>query len=148
LEALREWADLGDKIELPAPLAGERLVESAKVLWSLGEKGHGADLLDAAMDVDDSGSNTYLAVVQFLLGEGDLEHAADAVHRALGSDGVSDYNKIYLCLYLVAEAEGDRRAPDPLAVEYLRGRQGGLWPDDLARLATGRADLAVVSTRA
>jgi tetratricopeptide (TPR) repeat protein len=148
LTALQEWADLGDKIELPPGLAGERMIESAKVLWSLGEKGHGVDLLDAAMDVDDDGSNTYVAVVEFLLGLGELDHAADAVHRAIGADGLSDYNKIYVCLYLVAEAEGAHRAVDPLALAFLRARQGALWPDDLARLATGRADVAGVSARA
>jgi hypothetical protein len=149
LEALREWADLdGDKIDLPPGVAGLRLVESAKLLWSLGEKARSIDLLDGAMDVDSDGTNTYLAVVEFLLGEDELDHAADAVHRALGADGVSDYNKTYLSLYLVAEEAGAHRAPDPLADAYLRGRGGALWPDDLARLATGRADLASVTARA
>ena len=149
LEALREWADLNDdKIELAPDAAGLRLVESAKVLWSLGEKDHAIDLLDAAMDVDEDGTNTYLAVVEMLLGTGELDHAADAVHRALGADGVSDYNKTYLSLYLVAEEVGAHRPPDPLADAFLRGRGGALWPDDLARLATGRADLASVTARA
>ncbi|HTJ42108.1 MAG TPA: tetratricopeptide repeat protein [Kofleriaceae bacterium] len=148
LEALREWADLGDKVELPPAAAGERMLESGKVLWALGEHDRAIDLIDAAMDVDDDGANTYLGVVAFLLGEGVIDHAADAVHRALGADGVTDFNKIYVCLQLVAESKGAGRPPDPLALEFLRTRNGGLWPDDLARFATGRADLVTVEQRA
>jgi hypothetical protein len=53
-----------------------------------------------------------------------------------------------VCLQLVAESKGAGRPPDPLALEFLRTRNGGLWPDDLARFATGRADLVTVEQRA
>jgi tetratricopeptide (TPR) repeat protein len=148
LQGLQEWADLGDQVDLPPNLAGERLVESGKILWALGEHGHGLDLLDAAIDTDERGSNTYLQVVSFLIGEGQLDAALDVYHRALGTDAVASDNKVYLSLWVIGEAMAQGKAPDRLATAYLRGRQGDLWPDELARLATGRTDLARVRARA
>ncbi|MCE9579503.1 MAG: hypothetical protein K8W52_40655 [Deltaproteobacteria bacterium] len=148
LRALDEWAALGDHLELPPSLAGMRLVESGKLLWLLGERDRAFTLFDGALDADPDGDDTHVQAIEFLLASGAYDRAADAFHHALGADGVSGDTKVYLALWLVAEARAAGAPPDALALDYLAGRQGQAWTDELARLATRRADLAVVESRA
>ena len=77
--------------------------------------------------------------MSFLISEGQLGAAVDIYHRALGTDAVASDNKVYLSLWVIGEAMAEGKPPDQLATAYLRGRQGDLWTDELARLATGRS---------
>jgi hypothetical protein len=47
-----------------------------------------------------------------------------------------------MSLWVLAEARRRGVDPDPLAIDHLRSRDGRLWYDRLAQLATGRATIA------
>jgi tetratricopeptide (TPR) repeat protein len=146
IATLATWADLGDELDLPPNLAGERLIESGRALWALGDAARSVELFETAVDVDPGGGDTHVQVVAFLILHDRFGDALDAYHRGLGADRVGDYHKVYMSLWVLAEARRRGAGPDPLALDYLRGRDGGLWYDRLAQLATGRA--AVGSLRA
>ena len=146
-QALAVWADLG-RIELPPALAGERLVESARLLWGLDRPSDARDLFDAAMDADPDGADTFTQTVTFLLTHDEYDRARDAYYQALASDRIGDYFKVYLGLWILAEGRRLGLADDRIAADYLRGRDGPLWFDDVARAATGRIDRATLDARA
>jgi tetratricopeptide (TPR) repeat protein len=146
--SLALWADLGDEIELPPNLAGERLVESGRALWALEDAPRAIELLEMAVDADRDGGDTHIQVVSFLILRGRYDEALDAYHRALGSDRIGDYHKVYMSLWVIAEARRRGVTADPLAVDYLASRDGGLWYDRLAQLASGRATIAQLRTAA
>jgi tetratricopeptide (TPR) repeat protein len=148
IAALQIWAELGDSAQLAASIAGERLVQGGQLLWSLGEKDEALRLLEASVDVDPDGADTYTAVVAFFIVNDDYPRALDAFHRAVIADRIGDYYKVYMSLWVVAEARRREVDPDPLAVEFLAKRDGALWHDDMARLATGRVQVAELEPRA
>jgi hypothetical protein len=87
-------------------------------------------------------------VVSYLIVRGQYERALDAYHRALGSREIGDYFKVYMSLWVLAEARRQGVPGDPLARDYLAQRDGPLWYDDLARFATGRIDQSALRKRA
>lgn len=137
--ALELWADLGDKLDLPPNLAGERLVESGKLFAALGKPDDGAELLSTASDVDPHGADTHIQSVAFLLLQGRYDQARDNFYQALASDRIGDYFKVYMALWILAEGRRAGVPDDEQARRYLDGRNGTLWYDDVARLATERA---------
>lgn len=147
VRALEIWADLG-RLELPPPLTGERLVESARLLWSLGREQEARDLFAAAMDADPDGADTATQTVTFLLTHDDYDGARDAYYQVLASDRIGDYFKVYIGLWILAEGRRRGAPDDRITSEHLRGRDGPLWFDDVARAATGRLDLAALAARA
>jgi len=148
LHALSRWIEIIDKLALPRPMAGEARIEIGRILWHLGDHDRAIEHLEEAIDRDPDGGETYVQVVSFFLLAERFSDAIDAFHRALGSDRVGDYYKVYMSLWIVAEARRRREPPDPLALDYLRSRDGPLWHDRLARLATGRESLAAVRAHA
>jgi tetratricopeptide (TPR) repeat protein len=148
IATLATWADLGDELDLPPNLAGERLIESGRALWALGDAERAVELFETAVDVDPSGGDTHVQVVAFFILHDRFSDALDAFHRGLGADRVGDYHKVYMSLWVLAEARRRGVDADPLAVDYLRGRDGGLWYDRLAQLATGRAPIATLRDQA
>lgn len=147
-QALEAWLTLAQAIDLPPRFQGEMLVESARAHWALGDRDTALRAFEAAVDVDTDGEDTHTSVVSFLITRGDYERALDAYHRALGNYEISDYAKVYMSLWMLAEARRRGEAPDALAEEFLAGREGALWYDDLARYATGRLGLGALQARA
>lgn len=147
LQALEIWADLG-QLELPQALSGERLVESARLMWGLDRHNEAKDLFAAAMDADPDGADTFIQTVTFLLTHDDYDRARDAYYQALASDRIGDYHKVYLGLWILADGRRRGLADDRITSDYLRGRDGPLWFDDVARAATGRLDLAQLEAHA
>lgn len=146
--ALELWADLGDKLDLPPNLAGERLVESGKLFWALGKPDDAAELLASASDVDPGGADTHIQSVAFLLLHERYDRAVDNFYQALASDRIGDYFKVYMALWILAEGRRLGRPDDDQARVYLEARNGPLWYDDVARLATSRATPAELEARA
>ncbi|HWN66712.1 MAG TPA: hypothetical protein VNM90_03670, partial [Haliangium sp.] len=147
-ESLDAWAALDQSVELPPGLKGELLVETARAQWALGDMDSAVRSFEAAVDVDADGEDTHTSVVSFLITRGDYERALDTYHRALGNHAMSDYAKVYMSLWILAEARRRGQSPDPLAHAFLRGREGTLWYDELARYATGRVGLSALESRA
>ncbi len=147
-EALELWAHLGEAYDLPPGLASERFAEIGKLFWTLELREEALASFARALDADPEGAESHVQVVAYLLMHDELERARDAFYDALGSDQVGDYHKVYLCLWILAEDRRAGRADDRLAREYLAGRDGPLWYDDIARLATGRTTAERLEVRA
>jgi len=147
-QALELWARLGETVDLPPHLAGERFAEIGKLFWGLGMRDEALENFARAMEADPGGAESHVQITAFLIMEDEPERARDVFYDALGSDGVSDYHKVYLCLWILAEDRRAGRPDDRLAAEYLAARDGPLWYDDVARLATGRTSAEALAARA
>jgi tetratricopeptide (TPR) repeat protein len=147
-ESIEAWQDLDQSVELPPRFQGELLVEKARAQWALGDVDSAVRAFENAVDADADGEDTHTSVVSFLITRGDYERALDTYHRALGNHAMSDYAKVYMSLWMMAEARRRGQTPDPLAHAFLRGRDGTLWYDELARFATGRVGLSALESRA
>jgi tetratricopeptide (TPR) repeat protein len=147
--ALSAWGDLtSEHSRLPARYRSELFVESGKIMWGIGDKRAALMAFNTAIDADPNGADAHAAVVSFLVGRDHYARALDTYHRALGSQGISVYFKVYMSLWIVAEARRAGHEIDPLATEYLAGRNGRLWYDDLARYASGRTSRDTLVRRA
>lgn len=147
-ESIEAWVTLAQGVELPPRFQGELLIETAKANWALGDEDTAVRAFETAVDVDADGEDTHTSVVSFLITRGDYERALDTFHRALGNHEISDYAKVYMSLWMLAEARLRGQHADPLALAFLRARAGTLWYDELARYATGQAGLASLEGRA
>lgn len=147
-DALEIWAHLGETVELPPALAGERFAEIGKLFWDLGLRDEALENFSRAVEADRDGSETHQQIIAYLILRDELDRARDVFYDALGSDKVSEYHKVYLCLWILAEDRRAGRPDDRLATDYLAGRDGPLWYDDVARLATGRATVEALGARA
>ncbi len=138
VDSLRAWASLGEATELPRAIAAERMLESGRALWWLGDTDRGAALVDQAVDAAPDGSPNAATAVAFFIQVGRFDAAVDAYHRGLEDPTVPEAYKVYASLWVLAEARRQALAPDRLAREYLGGREGELWYELLAKAATGR----------
>ncbi len=145
-QALNVWASLGDK--LPPEINGERFVRGGELMWQLGATDEALKLLEGSVDVDPDGAATHIAVVAFFILHDDYTRALDTFHRAVIADRIGAEDKVYLSLWMIAEARRRGLDVDPLATEFLESRDGGQWHDEMARLATGRISLADLEARA
>jgi hypothetical protein len=146
LDALRAWASLGEAKDLPRSIAAERLLDSGRVTWWLGEPGRATELVLAAGEVEPGSPEVAARTVSFLIEIGRYRDALDACHRVLGEPGMPELHKIYASLWILGEGHRLGEPRDRLAYEYLAGRRGDLWTELLARAATGR--LAYAALRA
>ena len=146
--ALAAWHEVSSHGRLVAHFQGELKVEEAKLLWQLGRRDEALTAFDDAVDADPDGAKTHSNVVSFLLFHDQSERALDAYHRALGSFQIEPSFKVYMSLWMLAEARRRSETPDPLAVAYLAGRKGHLWYDQLAGYALGTRALAPLKKRA
>src|SRR5665811_1517938 len=93
LDSLRTWASLGDTKDLPRAIAAERLLESGRAMWFLGDAPEAIKLVLDSVDEDPDTAAIAAGAVSFLLGVGRYADALDAFHRGLGAVGVSEYYK-------------------------------------------------------
>jgi tetratricopeptide (TPR) repeat protein len=138
LDSLRTWAGLGETKALPRTVAAERLLDSGRAMWFLGDSGRAVDLVLEAIDVDPDAAATCADAVAFLLEVGRAVDAADALHRGLSSSGISEFYKVYMSLWVLADAHRRGEPRDRQGYEYLSSRHGDLWYEQLAEAATGR----------
>ncbi len=149
LTALRTWASLGDAKDLPPAIQAERLLDSGRCMWWLGDPERAANLVHAAVDLAPASPGVAAGAVVFFLQSDRVTDAVDAFHRALGEPGVPEVYKTYTSLWIVAHARRQRAPEDPQARAYLAGRTGDLWYERLAQAAVGTlpyADLAKGAT--
>lgn len=142
IDAMRSWAELGPDTDLPPNLRAERKLEAGRVLWFLGDSGKAINLVFDGIDAAPSSAANYASAAAFLLQVGSYADALDIVHRALGQTEVTDFYKVYMCLWVAAEARRLGQPRDRQANEFLASRQGNLWYELLAQAATDRIDLA------
>jgi hypothetical protein len=101
-----------------------------------------------AVDYDPDTPAIPAGAVSFLLSIGRYADALDAFHRGLGSASVGEYYKVYMALWILGEAKRTGAPKDRLAMEYLNGRHGDLWYEQLAQAATGHVDVGHLRTLA
>ena len=148
LDSMRLWASLGKDNELPQDVIAERKIEFARSLWFVGESDKAVNLVFDGIDADANAASNYAEAAAFLLQIGNYTEALDIVHRALTQSEVSEFYKIYMCLWIVAEARRRNEPRDRQAYEYLASRQGDLWYELLAKAATRRLDFAALRAAA
>lgn len=141
LDAMRSWASLGEAKDLPRAVAAERLLDSGRAMFHMGDPDPAIDLVMRAVDVDADTADISAGAVAFLIEAGQYRDALDAYHRGLGAN-LSDFYKVYMSLWITGEARRLGEPQDRLASEYLAGRQGDTWYELLARAATGRLPYA------
>ena len=147
LDSLRSWASLGETRDLPRAIGAERLLDTGRAMFWMGDGNAGVDLVMRAVDLDTDTPDIPAGAVAFLIEAGRYRDAVDAFHRGLGAN-LSDYYKVYMCLWIVGEARRLGEDPDRIATDYLAGRQGDTWYELLAKGATGRAPYAQLRTAA
>jgi tetratricopeptide (TPR) repeat protein len=137
LDSLRSWASLGESKALPRSIVAERLLESGRAMWWLGDAARAIDLVSEAVDADPDSPAIAAGAVAFLIEAGRYRDALDAYHRGLGEPGIAELYKVYMSLWIVAEGKRRAEPRDRLATEYLASRRGDLWYEQLARAASG-----------
>jgi hypothetical protein len=140
LDSVRTWASLGDDRILPRPIAAERKLEFARGMWYLGSSDKAVDLALEATELAPELGTTTVDTVAFLLEVGKPAEALDAAHRGLGSPELGELDKIYICLWVLADERRRGEPHDAQAWELLASRHGDLWYERLAEAATGRLD--------
>ena len=148
LDSLRTWSSLGEDKNLPRNIAAERKLEFGRAMWFLGDSGRAVDLVLEATDIDPEGASTCSEAVAFLLEVGKPIDALDAVHRGLSASGLGELDKVYMCLWVLADARRRGEPHDRQAYEYLASRHGDLWYEQLAEAATNRLALAALRAAA
>ena len=152
LDALRTWASLGTCDKLPRSVCAERMLDSGRIEWALGEPQRGIELVQRAVDTDPDTGSTLASAVAFLVEIDRPDDAAEAFHRGLGSPDVGELTKVYASLWMVGDARRRGRVPDYQAVDYLEhvdpAHKGDVWYELLAEAATGRASLATLRAAA
>lgn len=137
LQALRSWASLGDLKSLPPGIVAERLLDTGRALWWLGDAGRAIDLVGSAVDADPDSPEVAAGAVAFLIQAGRYREALDAYHRGLGQPNGAELFKVYMSLWILGDAHRRGEPPDAIARDYLAARKGDLWYELLARAATG-----------
>ncbi|HUH04328.1 MAG TPA: hypothetical protein VML75_20165 [Kofleriaceae bacterium] len=147
-QALDLWRDLAQTPGITPRVQTELFIEVGHLLWFLGQEEDALRAFEAAIAADPSGASTHAAVVAFLVGRDQPVHLLDAYHRALGNAAIGAYFKVYMSLWILAEARRVGAPADPLAVEFLARRNSDLWFDQLAAYASGTRALAPLAARA
>lgn len=147
-QALDLWRAVAQTPGIAAPVQTELFMEVGRLLWFLGQEEDALRAFEAAIAADPSGASTHAAVVAFLVGRDQPVHLLDAYHRALGNAEIGAYFKVYMSLWILAEARRVGAPADPLAVDFLAGRTSDLWFDQLAAYASGTRALAPLAARA
>jgi tetratricopeptide (TPR) repeat protein len=148
LDALAQWAALGPDRDLQRAIAGERQLEVARVSWARGEPDRAASFALAAVDVDPESPSLHAGAVELLIVMDRYADAVDVVHHALDTPELGELNKVYACLWIVADARRRGVPRDRQAQDFLASRHGELWYEQLAEAATGRRDLAALRAAA
>ena len=154
LDSLRLWSDLGKDDDLPRAIAAERKLDMAAALYyaervtNQGDPENAVDIALEATEIDPDTAATAAATIAFLLAIDHPLDAADALHRALASGEIGEPTKVAASLWLVGDARRRGLQPDRLALEYLSGRHGDLWYEQLSEAATHRLDFAVLRASA
>ncbi len=148
LDAMRDWASLGETKELPKPIAAERLLATGRAMWWLGDPDKALELVLQAVELDPQSTSIAPSAVAFLLQVNRAAEATDVFHRVLGEPEIGELFKVYMALWLEGDARYHNIAPDRLGHEYLASRHGDVWYEQLAEAATGRLDLAALTAAA
>ncbi len=137
LRTQASWRHLLANYEVPAAPKAEILIELGKLDLQLGMRdeaeGH---FFEALSEAPNNGGN-HADLVAFLVNHGAYEAARDVYLDALGNEKITQYFKIYMSLWILAEASRSDQEPDPHASSFLKAQSSAQWSAELARYASG-----------
>ena len=138
-QAFGDWLELLNKYELSPEGEAEARIEIGKLIFHMGKDEEAMSEFLTALDTEASTSD-HADIVAFLLQNKKYSLAKDIYLDALGRHGLGQYYKIYMSLWILAEAKHLGLEPDYHATNYLRGLEGQLWSVRLAKYALGESD--------
>ncbi|MCP4447302.1 MAG: hypothetical protein GY811_18435, partial [Myxococcales bacterium] len=137
--AFATWLELLNKYELSTAGESEARIEIGKLMFSLGRDEEAmSEFLSALDDVPTNAAHA--DVVSFLLQNGRYALAKDVYLDALGHSEQGQYYKIYMSLWILAEAKHLGLEPNYHAGNFLRSLEGRLWSVRLAKYALGEGN--------
>jgi tetratricopeptide (TPR) repeat protein len=143
----------------PGP-ASEALMEVGRLNYVLGRQQEGIAKLVEAIEQNEARDQSYIDALSFLVQRGDVDAAIDIFKRALSKPSrvVSEYVKVYACLWISDLTRRSGRGVDPLADQFLRTlasrklhlrpQRVAMWYEQLARFALGQVSYAQLLPRA
>lgn len=137
---LVNWIQLLMAYEIPRELKSVAWIEMGKLDFHLGNRDEAIEHFFRATRAAPNNSSDQADLVAFLVNHGAFEEARDIYLDALGNDHISQYFKIYMSLWILAEARNTAREPDPHASRFLQERDSKQWSAELARYAAGRGN--------
>tara|TARA_R110002073_G_scaffold218689_1_gene378891 strand:- start:28389 stop:30554 length:2166 start_codon:yes stop_codon:yes gene_type:complete len=145
--AFADWLTILSKYELSADGEAEARLEIGKLIFLLGKDEEAMSEFLAALGNTPNDSD-HADIVAFLLGNNRYQLAKDIYLDALGHHELGQYYKIYMSLWILAEAKHLALEPDYHATNYLQSLEGKLWSVRLAKFALGEGDLPALEARA
>jgi tetratricopeptide (TPR) repeat protein len=142
------WLDFLKAYNLPAAFEAQALIELGKVEFHLGQTDQAIKRFFKALEKAPNNSSNHADVVAFLVNRHMLEQARDVYLDALGNREISQYYKIYMSMWVVAEAQRRGTPPDPHAMDYLNAQEPGQWSTELARYVSGQGERATLEKMA
>jgi tetratricopeptide (TPR) repeat protein len=134
------WLALLNSYEVPPSPEAGALIELGKLDFHLGNRDDAIEHFFQASRVAPDNSSNHADLVAFLVNQGALEEARDVFLDALGNDHISEYYKIYMSLWVLAEARHQKQEVDPHALQFLQERESTQWSATLARYCVGMGD--------
>jgi tetratricopeptide (TPR) repeat protein len=143
----------------PGP-AVEATMEVGRLNYMLGRQQEGVAKLVEAIEQNEARDQSYIDALSFLVQRGDVDAASDIFKRALGKPSrvVSEYVKVYACLWITDLTRRSGRGADPAAEQFLRTlanrrlhlrpQRVSFWYEQLARFALGEVSYAQLLPRA
>jgi tetratricopeptide (TPR) repeat protein len=143
----------------PGP-AAEATMEVGRLHYVLGRQAEGVAKLVEAIEQNEARDQSYIDALSFLVQRGDVDAAIDIFKRALSKPSrvVSEYVKVYACLWISDLTRRSGRGTDPVAEQFLRTlasrrvhlrpQRVSMWYEQLARFALGQVSYAQLLPRA
>jgi tetratricopeptide (TPR) repeat protein len=155
-KTLRQFEQLIDGNRLAGSRIAEAEVERGKLLYQSGDREPALEALRRAADLaagttEEQGrvqAQVYVDILAFLVPRGELDESVSMYHRALGRVRLPESMKVYCSLWINDLLVRAGQLTDPLADGLLKSMQGGKWPAELARWASGRLSEAELLGRA
>ncbi len=145
--AFADWLGILSKYELSPDGEAEARLEIGKLIFLLGKDEEAMGEFLKALGNIPSDSD-HADIVAFLIGHDRYRLAKDVYLDALGHHDLGQYYKIYMSLWILAEAKRLGLEPDYHATNYLRSLEGKLWSVRLAKFALGEGDEAELEAQA
>lgn len=145
--AFADWLTILSKYELSPEGEAEARLEIGKLIFLLGKDEEAMSEFLTALETM-PGDSDHADIVAFLLGNNRYKLAKDVYLDALGHHDLGQYYKIYMSLWILAEAKRLGLEPDYHATNYLHSLEGELWSVRLAKYALGEGDRAALDALA
>ncbi len=137
---LLRWVELLHDYELSDLAAAEAQIEMGKLEFLQGNREVAINYFFRSLSSPHLNASSHADIASFLLLRNAYAFALEIYLDALGNSSVSNYYKIYMSLWILAESKHLHQEPESHALAYLQSREGSLWSEELAQYAVGKVD--------